>query len=81
MTDRRGVGEPETIVELPSGHKLLGLFVWTAEHGACMLGIRLNPAGEPVRCAWTNTVSLHIEPMQRNPMRRVDIERKGRSDG
>ena len=69
--DRVAQGEPETVVYLPHGGQLLGLHIRAAGAWPAMLGIRLNPQGEPVSCAIAESLYLAVpsEPPQSNPRR------------
>ena len=57
--------EPETIVELPDGSRLLGMVI----HGLgqpFMLGIREHAHGYPVSCAVVVVIVIDPLPVQRN---------------
>lgn len=67
--DRVAQGDPDTVVELPDGETLVGLYIkgFTAKF---MLGIREDKEGQPVSCAVTNQVHIDTTQMQSNPVRR-----------
>lgn len=55
-------GDPETVVCLPDGDSLIGLYVKDSGLGAVMLGIREDCLGRPVACAIANDIKLDITP-------------------
>lgn len=70
------VGDPETVVLLPSGGSLLGLHICGLPDGVPrMLGIREDELGRPVSFATAEEWPLDITP-QSNP-RRVDDREDG----
>jgi hypothetical protein len=64
MMDDTPQGEPETVVELPSGESILGLYVRGL---LChlMLGIRLDDLGQPSRCAIVTQIAIDTSTRER----------------
>ena len=60
------MGEPETVVFLPQGGTLVGLYI-PGVGAQTVLGIREDRAGQPVSCAVTN--EMPVDSFQSNPHR------------
>lgn len=69
--DRIAQGDPETVVILPDGSSLVGLYIRGVDSGLHMLGIREDAEGRPVSFACADSV-LHVDTWQSNPRRRAD---------
>lgn len=68
--DRFAQGDPETVVFLPGGDSLIGLYIRDLEDAQhVMLGIREDRDGQPVSCAVGNLLHIDPHPSQRNPNR------------
>lgn len=67
--DRVPQGDPDTVVSLPGGGSLVGLYIkgFTAKF---MLGIREDAEGQIVSCAVTNELRIDTTEIQSNPVRR-----------
>ena len=66
--DLRPMGDPETVVCLPHGDTLVGLYI-AVVGSQTMLGIREDRDGQPISCAVTRDLSLKHLPLQSNPHR------------
>lgn len=64
-------GDPETLVILPRGGSLVGLYI-KGVSGTAMLGIREDAEGQPVSCAIGSVEEIDTSPVQSNPRRHVD---------
>ena len=63
--DLKAQGDPETVISLPGGESLVGLYIVDSGHGSTMLGIREDELGRPVACAITNELRLDTKPHSR----------------
>lgn len=68
--DRTPQGDPETVVILPRGGTLLGLYI-KGVSGTSMLGIREDVEGQPVSCAIGEVVEVDTSTHS-NPRRVAD---------
>lgn len=64
-------GDPETVVMLPAGGALVGLYIKGVK-GPAMLGIREDAEGQLVSCAIG--IVLDVTSSQRNPNRHDDSD-------
>lgn len=73
FVDRVAQGDPDTVVYLPSGESLVGLYVRGTGRPR-MLGIREDREGRPVSCAEvTDRIAIDTTlPILSNPRRRPD---------
>lgn len=73
--DRQPQGDPETVVLLPHGGALVGLYI-RGITGTAMLGIREDAEGQPVSCAIGEMWEIETapKPTQSNPRRHPEQE-------
>jgi hypothetical protein len=69
--DREVQGDPETVVLLPSGESLIGLYILGVGR-QIMLGIREDREGRPLSCAVVNNLCIDTSRVQSNPRRWAD---------
>jgi hypothetical protein len=67
--DLKAQGDPETVVLLPDGNSLVGLYI-RGFKTKFMLGISEDREGQPLSCAVTNEVYIDTSHMQSNPVRK-----------
>lgn len=66
-------GDPETVVLLPHGGALVGLYI-KGVTGPTMLGIREDDEGQPLSMAIGDLFEIDTSRVQSNPRRQADEE-------
>lgn len=61
-------GDPDTVVLLPDGESLVGLYIKGLREQT-MLGVREDALGRPLSCAITNQIQIDTMRVQSNPRR------------
>lgn len=74
--DQTAQGDPETVVLLPTGGALVGLYI-KGVTGTSMLGIREDTEGQPVSMAIGDLLEIDTSRVQSNPRRAPDREDDG----
>ena len=64
--DTRPQGDPETVVLLPDGESLVGLYVRGLKDGKAMLGIREDQFGRPISCSVTDEIWIDTSVRKMN---------------